>query len=238
MNDRIYIRNRWRLPKNYLKFNSNNGRNNRKILKIMVILLIAFMFAYYSLKAIEPIMEKQCKNVAKSIATKISNDEATKIMKNYEYNDFINVTKDEQENIKMVETNIITINEIISDVPLRIQEEIEKTENSNFSIPLGSFLGSKLFFGIGPKVNITMKLTGNLDTDLKSEFIHAGINQTLHKIYLEIRCNIIILTPFETIEDQIVNQVLLAEGVIVGEVPSSYYNLEGIDSGNLLDVIE
>ncbi len=79
---------------------------------------------------------------------------------------------------------------------------------------------------------------GNLDTDLKSEFAQAGINQTLHKIYLEVKCNVIILTPFETMEEQIVNQVLLAEGLIVGDVPNSYYNLEGLNKDQAIDVIE
>ena len=83
-----------------------------------------------------------------------------------------------------------------------------------------------------------MEITGNLDTELKSEFVAAGINQTLHKIYLEIKCNVVILTPFETMEEQIVNQVLLAEGLIVGEVPNSYYNLEGMNTDKAIDIIE
>lgn len=83
-----------------------------------------------------------------------------------------------------------------------------------------------------------MQIVGDLDTDLRSEFTSAGINQTLHRIYLEIKCNVVILTPFETIEQKISNQVLLAEGVIVGEIPNSYYNLEGISKDNAIDIIE
>ena len=91
---------------------------------------------------------------------------------------------------------------------------------------------------MGPNENIKMEVVGDLDTDLKSEFISAGINQTLHRIYLEIKCKVVILTPFETIEQEIFNQVLLAEGLIIGEVPSSYYNLEGINKDNAIDIIE
>jgi len=235
MDNKIYTRNRWRLP----KFNSlKKQRSYKKLLKIVVIIFIAFNFAYFSIKAINPIVEKQCRNMAKSIATKISNTEATSVMSNYHYEDLLNIVKDEQGNIKMVETNVITINEIISDIPNRIQKELEKSENNIFNIPLGSFFGSNLFAGRGPNVNIKMEVIGNLDTNLKSEFIDAGINQTIHKIYLEVKCNTIILTPFETMEEQIINQVLLAEGVIVGAVPNSYYNLEGINSDNALEVIE
>ena len=243
MDAKIYTRNRIRLPKFSPRMspktpNTKQKKQYYKLIKILSILIIAFTFVYFSLEAIEPIIEKQCKNMAKSIATKISNNEATKIMENYSYNDMLNVTKDEAGNVKMVEANIVTINAIISQIPINIQEQMEKTENNTFSIKLGSFLGSNLFAGRGPNVNIKMQLIGNLDTDLKSQFISNGINQTLHRIYLEISCNIIILTPYETIEDKIVNQVLLAEGVIIGDVPSSYYNLEGLDTNNVVDIIE
>ncbi len=207
-------------------------------MQVIAILLIAFTFAYFIIKSVGPIMEKQCRNMAKSIATKVSNNEATEVMKNYTYDDFLIITKDKDGNIKMVGTNVVTVNEIISDIPIHIQEELEKTENSSFNIRLGSFLGSNLFAGRGPKINIKMEVIGNLDTDLKSEFTAAGVNQTLHRIYLEIKCNVIILTPFETIEEQIVNQVLLAERLIVGDVPNSYYNLEGMKTDNAVDIIE
>lgn len=73
---------------------------------------------------------------------------------------------------------------------------------------------------------------------LKSEFSSAGINQTLHRIYLQIKCNVVILTPFSSVDESITSQVLLAEAVIVGDVPATYYNLEGMNKENALDVVE
>ena len=137
----------------------------------------------------------------------------------------------------MVSSNVITINEIISDIPIKIQEELNKTENSKFKISMGSFTGSKILSGRGPEIEIKMSTIGNLDTDLRSEFTEAGINQTLHKIYLHIECQVVILTPFETIEEKIINQVLLAEAVIVGTTPDTYYSFVGAD-GHELEIIE
>ena len=65
--------------------------------------------------------------------------------------------------------------------------------------------------------------------DLKSEFISQGINQTLHRIYLQINCEVNILTPISDLHENITNQVLLAENMIIGQIPSSYYNLEGFE---------
>ena len=141
-------------------------------------------------------------------------------------------------NIAVISANVITINEIISDVPIKIQEELNKSENSKFKISMGSFTGSRILSGRGPKIEIKMSTIGNLDTDLRSEFIDAGINQTLHKIYLQIECKVVILTPFKTIEEKILNQVLLAEAVIIGTTPDTYYNFEGETEGHELEVIE
>lgn len=138
----------------------------------------------------------------------------------------------------MISSNVIVINEIISDIAIKIQEELNKIENSKFKISMGSFIGSRILSGRGPRMEVKMSTIGNLDTDLRSEFSDAGINQTLHKIYLQVECQVIILTPFDTIEEKIANQVLLSEAVIVGTTPSTYYNFEGMPNGNELEIIE
>lgn len=106
-------------------------------------------------------------------------------------------------------------------------------------MPFGSFTGFKLLAGRGPGVKIKISSIGNVETDLRSEFTAQGINQTLHRVYLQVKCEVNILTPFDNISREITNQVLLAESVIVGNIPSTYYNLEGIDETNTaLEIIE
>ena len=245
--EKIYSRNRIKIPKistntniveKKVNYNNENLTKIRKISKIGIILLIAFLVSNVIIKAVEPVIDKQCITMAKSIATKISNEQATIVMADYTYEDLVSITKDENENIKMISSNMITINKIISDIPILIQNELEKIENNHFYIKLGSFTGSKLLSGRGPNVEIKMSSIGSVETDLKSEFTEAGINQTLHRIYLEVKCNVTILTPFNSIEEQIVNQVLLAEGIIVGNIPNTYYNLHGVGEENYIDLME
>ena len=83
-----------------------------------------------------------------------------------------------------------------------------------------------------------MLTDGSVETDLRTEFREAGINQTLHRIYLEVKCHVTILTPYDTITETIVNQVLLVEGVIIGNIPDAYYNLEGLNSDQMLEAVE
>lgn len=239
--EKIYSRNRFKFPKmekENMILNRFNNDKTRKIVKIVAVLLIAFMVVEYVIKTVEPIIDIQCSSMAKSIATKVSNEQATNVMKDYKYDDFVNIDKTADGNIKLISANTITINKIISDIPLLIQNELEKVENSKFYIRLGTFTGSRILAGRGPKVEIKMSVIGDIETDLKSEFKEAGINQTLHRIYLEVKCHVSILTPVNSITEVITNQVLLAEGVIVGNIPDTYYNLKGLTSDNVVDIIE
>ena len=108
---------------------------------IIAIILIAIIVVEMMLRAITPIIDEQCRGMAKAIATKISNEQATKVMEEYEYEDFCTVVKDNDDNIKMINVNMITINKIISDIPILIQEELDKEENNTFNIKLRKFYG-------------------------------------------------------------------------------------------------
>lgn len=238
--DKIYSRTRFKLPKikKSISFSNKNIDNRRKIIKIIMILSIAIITAKFSLDAVIPIFDTLCEDRAKSIATLISNEHATEVMKQHTYDELYSIEKDNNGNITMIKSNIIPINEIISDVAIKIQEEINKRGRENIEIALGSFTGFKLLAGRGPGIKIVISSIGNVETNLKSEFSSQGINQTLHRVYLEVKCEVSILTPFKDLKQNIVNQVLLMENVIVGNIPNTYYNLEGLESKDALEMVE
>ncbi|MCI9015916.1 MAG: sporulation protein YunB [Clostridia bacterium] len=234
--DNIYSRNTVKFPKIiYKKFNK---KQSKKILKVLLIVIIAISTCYLIINAINPIFKKLCSDKAKSIATLICNSESTKILKNYEYEDLITIDRDKNNNITMIKSNITPINLIISDVAENIQKRINETEEEEIAINLGSFTGSKILSGRGPKIPIKLSAIGNVETDLRSEFKEAGINQTLHRIYLQVNCKMSILTPYENFEENISNQILIAENVIVGNTPQTYYNLQGLEQRDSLEIIE
>ena len=239
MNSKIYSRPRIRLPKIFF---SNGGdkslKRKQKIAKIFIIMVIAFSTVKIVLDAISPIFNALCEDKAKSIATIISNNEATNVMKDHTYDELFTIEKDNDGNITMIKSNVIPINEIISDVAVKIQNLINERGKENIKIAIGSFTGSKLLSGRGPGIPIKISSIGNVETDLRSEFSAQGINQTLHRLYLQVDCEVCILTPYNTISEKVSNQVLLIENVIVGKIPNTYYNLDGIDSSNVLDIIE
>lgn len=139
----------------------------------------------------------------------------------------------------MINADIITIDQITSNATDYIQEELNELHNIEVKLNLGSITGIKFLSGAGPNINLKISSVGNISTDLKSEFISQGINQTMHRLYLQVDCKVNILFPLKTLEQNVSSQILIAENVIIGHIPNTYYNLEGIeDPQAIINTIE
>ena len=69
---------------------------------------------------------------------------------------------------------------------------------------------------------------GTANCDFVSYFQSAGINQTLHKIYIDVYADVNIITPIDEPTVQVKAEILVCENVIVGEVPEFYLNMSDI----------
>ena len=204
----------------------------------MIIFIIAFITMTAIIQRINPMFNTVCKEKAKAIATEIVNKQASKILKGINYEDLVKIEKDKAQNIKLLKLNTVKINMLASEIAYNVQQELYKTENNQIKIPIGSITGLKYLVGFGPKINISIYPVGSVTTKFNSEFNSAGINQTIHRIYLDVSCKVTIVTPYDKIESEITNQVLMTELVIVGNIPETYYNLEGINTNNAIDMIQ
>lgn len=134
---KIYSRPRIRMPKVIVQSRKRmQSEKGRKMTTMLVILIIAFSTVKLILDAVLPIFDTLCENRAKSIATMISNEQATNVMKQHTYDELFTIEKDKNGNISMIKSNVIPINEIISDVANKIQEEIDNRGRENIEIAL------------------------------------------------------------------------------------------------------
>ena len=233
----IYSRPRIKLPKFFIINNKKRSFKNKKVYKLLLIILILLIIFLVAARAVTPVFNRLCSEKAKSIATIITNDQTTNAIKDYKYSDFIVIHKDNNGNILLLESNMKNINIVISDAAYKIQTSINNMKDEDINISLGSFTGISILSGKGIKVPIRISTIGNVKTNVRSEFISQGINQTLHRLYLDIESEISVLTPFNTINELITNQLIIAENIIVGEIPETYYNLDGMTSDDVMEVM-
>jgi len=201
---------------------------------------VVAMLIYVAIsRHMDPVFETLCEEKVKSIATVISNQESTKAMNKYQYEELYTIEKDAAGDVVIIKSNVVPINNMISDLTEAIQNRFDEIEETEIKIPIGNLLGTYYFSGLGPSIPAKVTTSGTLDTEVKSEFIAKGINQTLHRIYVNFECYVTIITPLKNYQKKITNQVIIAEHVIVGNIPDSYYNLEGMSGvDDVLNVID
>lgn len=230
--DKIYSRKRICFPK----------RKRKKINKlygflffaigILLIAIISFAVASY------PIFVASCKTAASSKAIHIVNSEVENVMNGYTYNDLMDIEKDENGNVTLLKANTVLVNQMTAKIASNIQKRIDQSPTTMVYINYGSVSGITILKNLGPKFDIELETAGRINRKIKSEFKSVGVNQTLHKIYIELDASIGILTPIGSYGQDISTEVLLTEAVIVGNVPETYYNLEGLNNSDALEVME
>jgi len=142
---------------------------------------------------------------------------------NTRYSDLIHVELDRQGRVAMLHADVTKINRFTSDSALRIQSAMEELKYRNVRFPLGQVLGSKLLASYGPGIRLSLLPVGTVEVTVNDEFESAGINQTRHRIYLHIKSKIKVLIPFMEREVEVVSRVPIADTIIVGDVPSTYF---------------
>lgn len=227
------IYSRLRMPK-MGNMKMNNPQRYILIITIIVV-IIAYSTAICIIKAINPTLELQSKSIARALAEKSTNEACQRAIENTKYDDFCTIERDSNGNIKLMNLNVININKTMSKIALDMQENLKKEKNGEISISVGSISGNKLLAGKGPSIKVKVETLGDIQTSVKSELKSAGINQTLHKIYMDISCELCIISPYKDVTEKISTEVLLAEAVIVGEIPESYYNFNGLTEGDTLN---
>lgn len=232
MVDKIYSRARIKFPK--IKFR----KKNKFCILVLIILgiiiasIISFIIMSY------PIFVASCKTAASSKAVNIVSDEVENVMEGYTYNDLIDIEKDESGKITLMKANTVLINELTAKISSNIQGRIDNSPTTMVYINYGSVSGISILKNFGPKFEIELESAGKIDTKVQSEFQSVNINQTIHKIYLELTTSVSILTPLGSFGKDVESKVLLTEAVIVGDVPENYYNLEGVTKDDTLNMLE
>ena len=95
------------------------------------------------------------------------------------------------------------------------------------AIPLGSLVFPEFFSGKGPLIPVHILSIRNSDAVFSSAFSHAGINQTMHTLTMEVSVDVAVLVLAETSSFTVTSEVVVAETVIVGEVPNTFLQTGG-----------
>ena len=195
-------------------------------IKIKILIIVAFVSIIAVLldKQMRPLIKSVVFSQAQTVSTNVINqvvaDELSRL--DIDYSDIIDIQKDADGKILAVSTDMKKVNSLKSLMTLSIQDKISAMEVQKTKIPLGTFTGTEILNGSGPKIPIDVSMSGSVIMDFKSEFVSAGINQTKHKLYLEVNSEVLAFIPGYPVNTVVKTSILIAETIIVGEVPAVF----------------
>jgi sporulation protein YunB len=146
--------------------------------------------------------------------------------KQFKYEDVINVEKDNAGNITLLKADTLKMNKIANDVALNSQKQLRSLGSHGIKIPIGFIFQNNILAYIGPRVSVKMQPIGYIETKYQSEFESAGINQTRHKIYVQVYAKLKVIIPMRNDSIEVKTEVPIAETIIVGKVPDTSINLD------------
>ena len=149
-----------------------------------------------------------------------------------QYERIVYFEKDLDGRITALKTNMSEINRLKTSILNLINDEILAMDNSQLGIPIGSLILPELMSGKGAEIPIKILSIRNSDAFFESSFSQAGINQTLHMLSMNVLVDVSVLVLGKTESFTVSSQVVVAETVIVGDVPDTY-----LDSGGLYGTI-
>lgn len=201
-------------------------RHGRRILiPVLLVLLALVLLLKFRL---EPIVEElACTQVSNEASNLVSDAIIEQIeLENVAYDNIVHFEKSESGNILALKTDMGEINRLKSEILLCISEQIMDFDRSELSIPMGNLILPTVFSGKGPLLPVQILAIRNADAEFQSEFTEAGINQTLHQIILNVSMSVTILTPAGTQELSVNSGMVVAETVLVGQVPQTMLNAQ------------
>ena len=206
------------------------GRKIRRLLHLLLAILVAVCLGFLMLRSryrdvIRDLAETQVKNTTSDL----TNDAIAKQIAEgvIQYDRIVYFEKDLDGRITALKTNMSEVNRLKTDILNLINDEILALDTSDIGIPIGSLFLPELFSGKGPAIPVRILSIRNSDATFASKFSQAGINQTLHQLTMVVSVDVAVLVLGQTSSFTVNSEVVVAETVIVGEVPSTFLQTGG-----------
>ncbi|HHU18208.1 MAG TPA: sporulation protein YunB [Clostridiales bacterium] len=203
-----------------------NGHAGKWFISLVLLVVLAVYSVIYTEKIIKPNVAAIAEVRVKAMITMVVNEAVHKQFKSdAALSELLTIKTDQDGNITYVEANTIAMNSLVTELTNMVQQQFRKMDPANLSIPVGSIIGSQILSQFGPYINLKVLPIGTSRFNYKTEFEGMGINQTKYKVFLVVDSQARVLAPFSINNINIGNTILIAEAVIVGEVPDAYINV-------------
>lgn len=196
--------------------------------QLMVSILLGLMLAAFLIHqlglAVRPQLTALAQAKLRNQLTVISNETVANVLAQgaLRYSDMVVMEPGLGGGIATITTETVRLNNLKSAVLTQIVAQVESLDTHSLGVPLGALTGLELFAGAGPDLPIQVLSVTSAEGTYRNDFVSAGINQTLHRVMLDITLTAEVLLPGGMVESIVSTPVCVAETIIIGQVPQTY----------------
>ena len=204
------------------------GKRHWKL--FFVLSLILLIGAFIGLRTrLWPVVRSLARTQVTNTASDLINDAILQqIMEGQiQYDRIVYFEKDLNGRITALKTNMAEVNRLKTETLNLINDEIMAQDTDSLGVSLGSLILPEFFSGKGPLIPVRIIAIRNSDANFQSEFTEAGINQTLQQLRMDVIVDVTILVLGQTETFTVSSQMVVAETIIVGDVPATYLQTGG-----------
>lgn len=202
----------------------------RRWLRRFLVLVLVLLVLFFTLRSkYRSVIDELAQTQVKNTTSDLTNDAIAKQIaeETIRYDRIVYFEKDLDGRITALKTNMSEVNRLKTDILNIINDEILALDTSDIGIPLGSLIFPEFLSGKGPAIPVHILSIRNSDANFVSHFSQAGINQTLHRLNMEVSVDVAVLVLGKTSSFTVTSEVVVAETVIVGDVPQTYLQTGG-----------
>lgn len=194
------------------------------VITIGVALLLGIGTIVWMQEKLRPMVAQAAKSQIQTTIVAIMDQAVAESLDNgsVEYEDLVSIQRNEQGEVISLTTDSGAMNQLRLELVSEVCQALDGIEVSELKIPLGSLLDSELVWARGPYITARALWVGSVSAEYESDFSSAGVNQTVHRIWLDLSVPVTVLLPGNSLAIPVQTSICIAETVIVGQVPQLY----------------
>lgn len=203
-------------------------RRQRRMRRLTLLMLLAALVFLLMDRNFKPLVFSLAEARSAAMASQVLSGALAEALEDgVLYEELMDVRMDEQGQVALLSANTMRMNRLADRAGAAALRRLQNMSSERVTVPLGAALGMTLFAGSGPGIPVSIVPIGSIRTDFATEFEACGINQTRHKVYLQVTASIRIVIPTGAKTTDVSVNMLVAESIIVGSVPEGFvgYNL-------------
>lgn len=204
---------------------TSRGRRPKSVIIVLGLIVLSVLAFMVVDRRLRPTLLQIAEMRAQVLATRAINQAISeKVAGGIRYEDLFSIKTDSRGKVVMLQQNTAEVNRLASQATMAVQETLHQIGKERIDIPVGQILGSQLLATYGPIISVMVVPVGTVTTRVLDRFEQEGINQTRHRIYLEITGQIRIVVPLITSNVTVVSEVPITDATVLGEVPQVYFD--------------